>query len=186
MNKPNDDELVAMQCMPEQIYLGWENKKYSYMLFDGTYQEIHVTDPQLLNLLDQLQKTIENGYVVSQFLACHTKDNRFIVKYNAILNGEATDGWSLDTKIVAYFAQIFPDGRIQNVAYIPLHPFEYCRDPLQLTKNNIFYYSCGIYENNSRMVPPHQNYLYKIDMNKLDFTILSHCVFSNLTATCEK
>ena len=106
------------------------------------------------------------------------------MKYNGIKEGDATDGFNEGVAPVAFFTQIFPDGKKQDLAYIQLTPGSFCKHPVQLTRNNIFYYACSVYRSQNFYYPPKGSYLYKIDMNTLSYREVSFCSFNYIKASC--
>lgn len=168
-------DLQRMKCMPEQIYLGRSGYEYSILQNDSQAQkEINLKDEKLLKIISTLQERIPEEYTLSQFIACLTEDERYIVKYNGIVESRANVGYSTQNP-VAFVGQILQDGTLQDAAYITLEN-TFCRTPIQLTKNNMFYLECNSYLGLNGTGEIRERFFYRINLKDLQYTMLTRCV----------
>lgn len=180
----NDSQLMSMRCMPEQIYQNRYNMRFSFIEPQGNYKKVEIKDQEMLQLFSTLESSLNPEYTISQFIACKTPDNKFIVKYNPIIKGGETNGFDDRTNIRAFFAEVLPTGQVIELAYIPLKFNSYCRYPVQLTNTGEFYFACNAYRGNSTMEPPYGSYLYRVNINTLKYTLLSSCEFLSGKQAC--
>ena len=171
-------DLQKIKCMPEQIYLGRGGYKYSILQNDSQLQkEIHLKDEKILEIISILQKRIPEEYTLSQFIACLTEDGRYIVKYNGIVESKASVGFSTQNP-VAFVGQILADGTLQDAAYITLEN-TFCRTPIQLTKNNMFYLECDSYYGLNGTGEVAERFFYGINLKDLRYSLLARCTDIN-------
>lgn len=175
--------LKKMKCMPEQIYLGRSGFRYSILQNDSQFQKkVDLRDEKLFEIISKLQKRLPEEYTLSQFIACLTKEGRYIVKYNGIIESRASAGYSTQNP-VAFVAQIYQDGTLQDAAYITLEN-TFCRTPIQLTTDNYFYMECNSYYGYNGTGEVNERFFYRINMTDLNFKLLSKCT-TGANATCE-
>ena len=176
--------LSKMKCMPDQIYIGRSGYKYSILQNDSQSQkEVKLNDQKMLDLISLLDNKMPKGYVLSQLFACKTEDERYIIKYNGIVTERAAQGYSTQTP-VAFISQVFSDGTIQDAAYISLDN-SFCRTPIQLTKDGLFYLRCDTYFGINGTGEISQSHYYKIDLKKLNHSVLSKCFNVGGSMACE-
>jgi len=149
INIPEDD-LVAMKCTPQ--YLRQIDGTYAY-----SYPLIKLDDSSLLQLINEASKTVSNGAIYG-FTSCVTVDNKIILEYETWSGGGGSQN-------VVYFGVKKLDGSIEKVVTIPAAIF--CVKPLQLTRDDVFYYQCGAYEN--------AGFIYKILISKHSYELLFTC-----------
>jgi len=145
-----DNDLVAMKCTPQ--YLRQIDGTYAY-----SYPLIKLDDSSLLQLINEASKTVSNG-VIYGFTSCITVDNKIILEYETWSGGGGSQN-------VVYFGVKKLDGGIEKVATIPAPIF--CIKPLQLTRDDVFYYQCGAYENAA--------FIYRIFISKHSYELLFTC-----------
>lgn len=183
--KPKNVDLIAMKCMPEQIYIDRQGFRYSILQNDSPAQkEIILKDSNLMGIISKLQNKMPAGYALSQFIACMTEDKRYVVKYNGIIKERTQYGYSIANP-VAFISQIFPNGQIQDASYITLLNSAFCRIPIQLTKNNLFYFNCNSYYGQNGTGRIKESYTYRIDLNNLNFSLISQCSLNTGTLVCK-
>lgn len=129
--KVSEDNLIGMRCT------GWylkQNGDYEINMEDGS--SVKLTDQNLLQIVLNLNKSILKE--TNAFQACFTESNQTILEYE-------TWGGGGGTKNIAHFGLVSSNGSFRKVSSIPNSGMPYfgCSTPLQLTKDNILYYSCG-------------------------------------------
>ncbi len=136
ITQASDDSLTPIYCTPN--YTKYGDK---YTSSDETNKTITLDDLETLNYI----KTLEEKYKsedrsVMEISTCAPKEDKIIILYSlgpcgggcsgvpyvGIVNGE-------EIKEIANISKL----EDQGMAYFG------CRQPLQLTKNNIFYFTCG-------------------------------------------
>lgn len=192
-----DKNLRSMKCMPQQIYLGQSGHPYyslekdrSYPIYsfrtadsNNLFHEIKIADPQLLKLAVQLEQYARNnGAELTNFLACETQDELYVVKYNrrklAVHSpGAQSVEYENEKSIIAEVGLMDRNGNMLSKASVPLPKTKiYCEKPLALTIENIFYFGCNIIEQGAT----YNNYnlgqnIYKVDLNNQTHALLSQC-----------
>lgn len=180
------DQLVAMKCLPEQIYL--ERKgKYAILPSGATvFESFTPKDHELLKLVDILKSQAKTGYTLAQFIACKSEDGRYIVKYNVIATERAAYGYANSTNPTAFFTQISGDWQIRDVSYISSDG-AYCRYPIELTKSNLLYFECDMYgwtRTSTGARVTHAD-IYRIDLNEGKYSKIASCGYSITGVYCQ-
>jgi len=182
-----DTELVGMRCTARLTCVSpYTECTYYPEGADTSKPPSRNTDPQLLNLIKEANKTIDKETVmgipardIEEVTLCDTEDGRQILRYKT--GGGGGGAGSVDyiglgnsgnviNKIVAIQ---------ENIAYFG------CYQPLQLAKSNILYYQCGGGDG-----PAGSSTIYKINLTNKTSSSLLQCTSvgdesGNVTLTCK-
>lgn len=176
-----DDDLENIRCLPQQLFLPDVANRPPLEVI-GVYLPPLVSDPNINSILTQLKSRVPDGYLLSQFTACQTENNRYLIKYNInLLNKTRTKTDILHAKI----ATMDDKGNFEDIVDIP-NTNSYCSHFLALTKDNILYFACvPFYDNNSTGID-----MYKVDIAQKSYDKIYTCTFpanaeSDMTKYCK-
>ena len=153
-----DSSLTQMSCTSN--YTGYGKDYTSYD--ESTRKSNPLTDKTLLSDIQMLNKQY-NGKTVSEILACVPQQGKRIVLYSLGPCGGGCSG--IPYVGVEDSTGIHQVSQIQNnMAYFG------CRQPLQLTKTNNFYFKCGGGDG-----PGASASIYNLSLNNLTVTKVKEC-----------
>lgn len=143
----NENDLLGMKC--SETFVG---------------DEISSIDPDLLTLAKKASEYIAAEWV-DEITFCETQDNKTIVTYEKYAGGGGMES-------VAYIAVANTENTLEQITSIPNPrlPYFVCRNPLQLTTDNILYHSCIAGDAGFGAMS-----IYKIDLNQKTNTLLTQC-----------
>lgn len=140
-----DTQLVGMKCTAGLTCVSpYTECTYYPENADTSKPPSKTTDPQLLNIIKEANKTIDKETVmgtptrdIEEVTSCEIDDGRQILRYK-------TGGGGGGAGSVDYIGVVSPSRTINKIASIQENTAYFgCYQPLQLTKSNILYYQCG-------------------------------------------
>lgn len=196
----SDEKLQSMRCMHQQIYLNEQEgapyysrqeDKVSGNIFsirttdaNNLFYEVKINDQNLYNLVNNVDTVAGKNYMeLTQFFACQTREGKMVVKYNGkkfapFKAGDQSVNYLNEKIINAEIAMSDAQGNLEKIVTIPLPQNHiYCENPLALTTENIFYMACNTFDTSDWWIE-NTRYIYRIDLNNKNYSLLSECNFS--------
>lgn len=153
-----ESSLTPISCTP--TYSGYGKDYTSYD--EKTQKSTPLTDASLLNYIQTINNKYE-GKTVSEIFACSPEQGKTVVLYSLGPCGGGCSG--IPYVGVVNGSDIQEAGTMQEgMAYFG------CRQPLQLTKDNMFYFRCGGGDG-----PGASTSIYKLSLNNLSLSKVKHC-----------
>lgn len=156
-----DGSLIPISCT--DTYSGYGKDYTSYD--EKTQNSKPLTDSSILNHIQALTKKYE-GKIVTQIFSCSPELGKTVIFYSLGPCGGGCVGMPyvgvVDGSNINEVANVSEDG-----AYFG------CRQPLQLTKDNMFYFQCGAGDGPSATAT-----IYKLSLNNLTLSKIRHCITS--------
>lgn len=140
-----DSELVGMKCTTILTCVSpYTECTYYPEGADMSKPPLKNTDPQLLNLIKEANKTIDKETImgtsardVEEVTSCKTENGKQILRYK-------TGGGGGGAGSVDYIGVVTSNNIVNKIAAIQENTAYFgCYLPLQLTQSNILYYQCG-------------------------------------------
>lgn len=180
-----DAQLIGMKCTARLTCVSpYTECTYYPEGADTSKPPTKTTDPQLLNIIKEANKTIDKETVmgtpardIEEVTSCETEDGRQLLRYKT--GGGGGGAGSVDYIGLVSSSSVNKIASIQEgVAYFG------CYQPLQLTKLNDLYYQCGGGDG-----PAGSSTIYKINLTNKTVSTLLKCSSvgdesGNVTLTC--
>lgn len=155
-----EDNLLGMNC--SQQYVRQMDKWYSD--YDN---KIEIKDANLLRLIESAPTDLKGSKTDSFvfFALCVIENGGTIVKYEKWAGGGGS-------RNIVYFGMVNASGSVEKITSINTDGTVgfTCNMPLQFTRSNILYYSCGGGDGGSGSAS-----IYKVDLNKKTNTRVLKC-----------
>lgn len=153
-----ESSLTPISCT--STYSGYGKDYTSYD--EKTQKSTPLTNALLLNYIQTINKKYE-GKTVSEIFACSPEQGKTVILYSLGPCGGGCSG--IPYVGIVNGSDIQEAGTMQeDMAYFG------CRQPLQLTKDNIFYFKCGGGDG-----PGASTSIYKLSLNNLALSKVKHC-----------
>lgn len=164
MTSIKDEDLVALRCTPRYSET-FDYEKASpdgpFLVYDNEISETVKINELIKGYRERLRDSFKKQ--VDAFIICDTNQGRRLVEY---------ENWGSDTgTTVKRIAEISSPTEIASLAEVTI-PFPYfaCFEPLMLTKQDIFYFSCPIEENGFSF-----NSVYRVNLKNKENRKLIEC-----------
>lgn len=154
-----DNSLTPISCT--STYSGFGKDYTSYD--EKTQKSIPLTDSSLLNYIQVLGKKYE-GKKVSEIYSCSPEQGKSVVVYSLGPCGGGCSG-------IPYVGVINGSDIIEVANVSEGIAYFGCRQPLQLSKDNMFYFGCRAGDG-----PGGSATIYKLSLNTLTVSKIIHCI----------
>ena len=160
--------LIPLSCTPVMTATDSSGDIVYQYYNEETKLNDTLTDSVYLNYIDQLNKinTTKTTTQINEIVFCSTKEETAFIMYGLGPCGGGCSG--IPYVAVAKNSKVSEVGKIEdNMAYFG------CREPLQLTKDAIFYFRCGGGDG-----PSGSASIFKLSLDDLKLSRLRYCLSS--------